>query len=406
MFRRLLILSVPTLLFFSVISSSAQNVTFRAGSSTLLYDGRYFPQLFESKTPTFPSLNVKVGWEDHSASPYAKICKHPEYGIAFDVECLGDATPAASSQGMGNIYGIYGYFDRSYVKTRTFSLGYSAGLGVGIYASKFRDPVLNPGNWMISLPLNGFATLGIDASYIIDNMYEIGASAYFNHCSNGAVNFQNKGYNGYGVGLTFSKRDPSYRRFDYRENIHARLHDRYRGVRPRDRFHKHFQFDLQASCGIMAVEKYFDRTELITGVGGNIYEFKYSFNADCLYKYSRTCASGIGVDLFVTPFCDVIAENEMMIAEFNGEPKEVAYEPVSYGISALHEFCYRNLTTTVGVGRYIHDNDGLAQNKILYQFVNVKYHFPQMADFYCGVLLKAHKFKAAESVQISVGKRF
>lgn len=395
-------LTAFALLVFAAESVFAQNISVRAGQSTLLYDDRYFPGLFADKTPTVPSLNVKFGWEDHSSSPYASICRHPEYGIALDIECLGDAAPAASSQGMGNIYGLYGYFDRDYVKTRSFSLGYSAGLGVGIYASKFRDPVLNPWNWMISLPINGFATLGIDASYIINDMYSVGASAYFNHCSNGALNFQNKGYNGYGVGLTFSRRDPSYRSVSRPSFFPGR-----RGrIGAHDRFRPHFQFDLQASGGIMAVEKYFDRTEYIEGVGRNIYKFKYSFNADCLYKYTRTCASGIGLDLFVTPFSGVIAENEMMLAEAKGNPGTVSYEPVSYGISLLHEFCYRTLTTTVGVGRYIKDNDGLAQNKILYQFVNVKYHFPQFNDIYCGVLLKAHKFKAAESVQFSIGKRF
>lgn len=396
------LLTAFALLVFAAESVFAQNISVRAGQSTLLYDDRYFPGLFADKTPTVPSLNVKFGWEDHSSSPYASICRHPEYGIALDIECLGDAAPAASSQGMGNIYGLYGYFDRDYVKTRSFSLGYSAGLGVGIYASKFRDPVLNPWNWMISLPINGFATLGIDASYIINDMYSVGASAYFNHCSNGALNFQNKGYNGYGVGLTFSRRDPSYRSASRPSFFPGR-----RGrIGAHDRFRPHFQFDLQASGGIMAVEKYFDRTEYIEGVGRNIYKFKYSFNADCLYKYTRTCASGIGLDLFVTPFSGVIAENEMMLAEAKGNPETVSYEPVSYGISLLHEFCYRTLTTTVGVGRYIKDNDGLAQNKILYQFVNVKYHFPQFNDIYCGVLLKAHKFKAAESVQFSIGKRF
>ena len=68
--------------------------------------------------------------------------------------------------------------------------------------------------------------------------------------------------------------------------------------------------------------------------------------------------------------------------------------------------CYRNLTVTAGVGRYLYDNDGLGRKKILYQMVNIKYHFPELADTYAGIVLKAHKFMAAESIQLCIGKRF
>ena len=101
--------------------------------------------------------------------------------------------------------------------------------------------------------------------------------------------------------------------------------------------------------------------------------------------------------MFVTPFCDEIAKHDG-----RGE----TYDPVSYGISILHELSYRNFSTMVGLGRYLHHNDGLARNKILYQLVTVKYYFPDMADMYTGIVLKAHKFKAAESIQVCVGKRF
>ena len=124
---------------------------------------------------------------------------------------------------------------------------------------------------------------------------------------------------------------------------------------------------------------------------------KFAFQADCLYKYCRTHATGIGLDLFVTPFCK-------HIAEYDG--RGIDYDPVSVGISIQHEMCYRNLSLNVGVGRYLYDNDGLARNKILYQLVNIKYHFPDLADTYAGIVLKAHKFMAAESIQLCIGKRF
>jgi len=171
-----------------------------------------------------------------------------------------------------------------------------------------------------------------------------------------------------------------------------------------DGFKPHFQFDLQATAGVMAVETYFYYGDMVSG---NIYRPKYAFQADALFKYNRKHATGLGFDFFVTPFCDEIAKYKNL-DELRDNPdyQSVSYQPVSYGVSVLHELCYRDLTCTVGVGRYIKDNDGLAQNKILYQLVNIKYHFPELADTYAGIVLKAHKFKAAESIQLCIGKRF
>jgi len=58
------------------------------------------------------------------------------------------------------------------------------------------------------------------------------------------------------------------------------------------------------------------------------------------------------------------------------------------------------------MGKYLYHNDGLEVGETLYQQVLVKYYFPQLADFYLGAVLKAHRFKAAESIQLCIGKRF
>ena len=43
------------------------------------------------------------------------------------------------------------------------------------------------------------------------------------------------------------------------------------------------------------------------GVWDNVYRPKWSVQGAALYQYARMHASGLGVDLFVTPFCDEIA---------------------------------------------------------------------------------------------------
>ena len=363
---------------------AAQNVSIYAGRSKTLYDGRYYPALFgENIAPTFLSYDLKLGWTDNSSSPFAHICNHPEIGVGFQLDNL-ERIQAANGPGMGNIYSLYGYFDRPLLVLGGFSLGYSGEFGVGLMFKNRYDPVQNPWNMVISTPVNAHISLGVQAQYAITPRYDAGIGFFFNHHSNGAVAFPNYGLNAFELALRLGMKSPRAV-----ENIDSKPQD--------DGFKRRFRFGLQVSSGVMSNEANFWRSLEEENVWVNDRYFKYAVEANVLYQYCHTHASGLGVDLFFTPFCDKIAEHDG-----RGE----TYEPVSYGISILHELSYHNFSTMVGLGRYLHHNDGLARNKILYQLVTVKYYFPKAGDVYTGVVLKAHKFKAAESIQLCVGKRF
>ena len=364
--------------------ASAQNVSFYAGRSKTLYDSRYYPALFgEDVAPAFPTFDVKVGWTDYSPSPYASICKHPEVGIGFQIDGLA-SIQAANGPGMGNIYSLYGYIDRPLLVFRGFSLGYSGEFGAGFMFSNRYDPVTNPWNVVISSPVNAHISLGLQAQYAITPRYDAGIGFFFNHHSNGAVSFPNYGLNAFELALRVGMKAPHSG-----DDLHREPEN--------DGFKPGFQFAVQMSSGIMSNEANYWKNIEENGTWVNDRYFKYAFEVNALYRYCRTHATGLGFDLFLTPFCDRIAESDG-----RGE----TYDPVSYGFSILHELSYYNFSTMVGLGRYLHHNDGLARNKILYQLVTVKYYFPHMADVYAGIILKAHKFKAAESIQICVGKRF
>ena len=362
----------------------AQNVSVYAGRSKTLYDSRYYPGLFgEGVAPSFNTFDVKVGWADYSSSPFAFICKHPERGIGFQLDNLS-GIKTANGPGMGNIYSIYGYIDRPLLVFGDFCFGYSGEFGLGFMFSNRYDPVTNPWNVVISTPVNAHISLGLQAQYAISPKYDAGVGLFFNHHSNGAVSFPNYGLNAFELALRLGMKSPRSEA------------DLSRG-REDDGFKRGFRFGVHVSGGFMSNEANYWRSLEEEDRWVNDRYFKYAFEVNALYRYCRTHATGLGFDLFVTPFCDKIAENDG-----RGE----TYEPVSYGFSLLHEFRYRNFSTMVGVGRYLHHHDGLARNKNLYQLVTVKYRFPQMADFYTGIILKAHKFKAAESIQLCIGKEF
>lgn len=365
-------------------SVSAQNVSFYAGGSKTLYDGRYYPALFgEGVAPSFPTFDVKLGWTDNSSSPYASICKHPEMGVGLQVDFL-ETVKAANGPGMGNIYSLYGYIDRPLIVYRGFSFGYSGEFGLGFMFRNRYDPVSNPWNVVISSPVNAHISLGLQAQYAVSPRYDAGIGFFFNHHSNGAVTFPNYGLNAFELALKLGVKTPRSMMDSPRERVD-------------DGFKTGFQFEVQVSSGIMCNEANFWKQLEENNQWVNDRYFKYSFEVSALYRYCRTHATGVGLDLFITPFCD-------RIAECDGRGN--TYDPFSYGVSILHSLNYKNFSTMVGLGRYFHHNDGLALNKILYQLVTVKYYFPQFGDMFAGIALKAHKFKAAESIQFCIGKRF
>lgn len=363
---------------------SAQNVSFYAGASKTLYDGRFYPDLFGEKVaPVFPTFDVKLGWADNSSSPFASICKHPEVGIGFQFDGLA-GIKAVNGPGMGNIYSLYGYFDRPFLTVGGFSLGYSGEFGLGFVFSRRYNPDTNPWNVMISSPVNAHISLGLQAQYALSRRFDVGIGLFFNHHSNGAVTFPNYGLNAFELAMRVGMKSP--RRVEKQP------------LEPEDDgFKRRFQFAVQFSGGIMSNEASQLKTLEEKGTWENDRYFKYSFQVNAFYRYARTQASGLGFDLYVTPFCDKIAESD---------GQGLKYDPVSCGISVLHEMSYRDFSLMVGLGRYLHHNDGLEQAQVLYQMVTLKYYFPKAADIYLGIVLKAHRFRAAESIQFCLGKRF
>ena len=363
---------------------SAQNVSVYAGASKTLYDGRFYPDLFGEKVaPVFPTFDVKLGWADNSSSPFASICKHPEVGIGFQLDALA-GVKAVNGPGMGNIYSLYGYFDRPFLTVGGFSLGYSGEFGLGFVFSRLYNPDTNPWNVMISSPVNAHISLGLQAQYALSRRFDVGIGLFFNHHSNGAVTFPNYGLNAFELAMRVGMKSP-------------RSVEKQPLEPEDDGFKRRFQFAVQFSGGIMSNEASQLKTLEEKGTWENDRYFKYSFQVNAFYRYARAQASGLGFDLYVTPFCDKIAESD---------GQGLKYDPVSCGISVLHEMSYRDFSLMVGLGRYLHHNDGLEQAQVLYQMVTLKYYFPKAADIYLGIVLKAHRFRAAESIQFCLGKRF
>ncbi len=367
-------------LMVASLAASAQNITFRGGVGTTLYDKKYYPDLYgEGISPVFPSFSARIGWQDYSSSPVAKMCHHPEIGINFQVDAMS-TFKTAKSPGIGNIYSLHGYFDRAVVVAGPFSLGYTIGFGLGMSFSNLFSS--NPANRLLSSPVSGRFSLGITSKVFVSKRFFIGLAASFNHTSNGAIHFPNRGVNAFEFSLLAGMKTRPVETEPEPED---------------DGFRRKFNFDLIVSGGVISNEAYYHYRMDKDGVWDNMHRSKWTVSASATYQYARMHSSGIGVDMFITPFC-----NE--IAPYDGSGAK--YTPVSVGISIVHEARYRNLALMLGLGKYLYDNDGIHNGYSFYQLVNIRYHLPKLWGTFVGVTLKAHKFKAAESLQLCLGKRF
>ena len=72
--KKITYLCAVTVALLACVQVSAQNISFRGGASRLLYDGRYFPELYgEGVSPIVPSFDLKIGWGGDKDSPYANV---------------------------------------------------------------------------------------------------------------------------------------------------------------------------------------------------------------------------------------------------------------------------------------------------------------------------------------------
>lgn len=376
--RKGLIFNIIILFFLSCLNVGAQNVTLYAGANKTLYDSRYYPALFgEGVAPLCPTFAVRLGWQDLSPTKLASITKNPEFGVGFQFDGFGDIVPA-NGPGVGNIYSLYAFIDRTFLSLGGFSLAYTGEFGMGIMPNKRFHPKDNPYNVMISHVMNAHISLGVQARYQITPTYNAGLAFVFNHYSNGAVTLPNFGLNKFELKLLVGvKTAPA------KEQVDKEIED--------DGFKRRFQFEVQIAGGAKSNAYFYEQN------GVNKRYPRLSMQANALYRYLRTHATGLGIDIFYTP-----TYNSVKQADGIGNTDT----PIIVGVSLDHEFCYNNLALMLGAGYYVYRPEDYLWSKSMYQLINLKYYLPQLANLYTGITLKAHGFKYADSVQFCLGKKF
>ncbi len=315
---------------------------------------------------------------------------YPAFGLGLSIADFSRSRMRAPSH-IGNIYSLYGYMNRPLVRQQYWSLSYSIEAGFS-YAADPYHPVTNPDNHFISSPLMVYVGFGVDLKCRLADHLEIGLDMGAKHYSNGRMGMPNKGINilGGGVSVYYHFSDP-LQAYPKPETTP---------------FAKYFYYHLSLGGGGQASLQEWDISEKQSVPEQKQTKFrlypKASLSADAMYRFSRKYGTGIGVDFFYTPHTNSLREwDDALVSKTTNGNK---YKALSTGIAINQEVYYGNLAMFVGLGCYVYRQLGVCNNDSrFYQRAGFRYYFPALNNFFIGYAIKAHNFKLAEYLELSIG---
>jgi len=362
------------------------NVTAQGGAGYVLQTFEGAEEMFNSYV--YPTFDIRVGYHTtpENASEYAARYGFPTFGIGFSWRGLNklDFKPNAE---LGNIPTLYGFWEGDFVRTRHFSLGYDASLGLA-YTPSVYDPQTNPNNLAFGSHLVLAITPGILLKVRPTDHLELGATARLVHMSTGRLAMPNRGLNAPEVAL--------YARYSA-SAPHV-------GKSAKTPFQRHMVYDVSLGMGLHRCQMqwhYFTRNlnqEIKTWANACL-------STSASYRYSAIMSSGLGLDFFLDQkeFLEKVKEAEMVFYR-EEHPENAVYDPFACGISAVHHFYYGNLQLWGQVGMYLYKKKGLYEERgVSYQRVGAKYVFPKMGNMYVGAACRIRDIAYAVCMEFTVG---
>lgn len=297
----------------------------------------------------------------------------------------GKLQPVDFDTKLGNTVSLYLNFRRAIVRTRRFEAGYTLATGVGYSHLKYNKNTSPDNEFIGSRWLIYFAASAYAQWRFADEWALKGAIDFFHH-SNGALNRPNKGSNTVGPSLAVV-----YVPY-YQDLVDGGKH-RYNPP-----FKKYFYLNFTAGVGGKTLNEDWQLTQFQTDPSNPNYRtgrFHFyttcSFQADCMYRYARRWASGIGADLFYGNYSDRVAA----IDAANGSTAK--HSPWSFGLAAKHQVFYHNLSLAMSLGFYLYRHVGENAKEVetpYYERIGLHYSIPSLGGLELGLNVKAHKTKA------------
>ncbi len=347
-----------------------------------------------NKNLRFFDISLNYNTLPSDSSRFASIYNYPVFGLGLSIADFSNVCLTNQSS-INNIYTLYGFIDRSLIRTNQLSFGYKLSAGLS-YASNPYDPIKNPDNIFVSSPLMVYIGFGLNAKYKLTNQFAIGLSVEARHFSNGRLGMPNKGINILAAGVSASYF------FDTQPSVYPKMQQK-------EEYKNHFYYHFVLGGGLQSsLEEWNLYSVAETDPDKKKKDFKkypkFSFSGDAMYRYSRKYGTGVGVDVFYVPHTNKLKEWD---AELLNGNTSLRYNPLSIGISLNQEVFYKNASLFAAFGYYAYRELG-EQNKEsrFYQRAGFRYYIPPSNNIFFGASIKAHNFRMAEYLELSVGYKF
>jgi hypothetical protein len=336
--------------------------------------------------------DLKVGYTETGNSILASDYNHPGLGFGISVADFSDVSLWKAPH-LGNIYTLYGFFDRTLVRYKRLSINYMLSSGL-TYNPDIYDQETNTQKVFSSIPVMLYIGFGAGLKYRLADRWEIGLSADAKHYSNGRMGIMNKGLNIAGGSFSLQYAFSPYREYPPRIDM---------------AFKKHVYYHFMAGGGMQTYLE--DWMSYWKSGRVNLERFeekqyaKFFASPDVMYRFSRKYGCGIGLDLFYIPSTASFREWDQLRNE------EVAagskYSSWSLGVAFNQEIYFHNLAITASLGCYLYRELGMRDDEgPIYQRFGIRYYVPKTNDLFFGFAIKAHQFKKAEYFELSLGKKW
>ena len=337
--------------------------------------------------------DIRLNYRDFYSNDAAAY-RYPELGIGFSVIDFS-STQLWEAPSLGNMYALYGSWNRKWLQYKHLQLFYSGDFGF-VYNTDVYNQQTNPHKNFSSNPFMIYIGWQIGAAWQLSDSWFIQMDGGVRHYSNGRLGTINTGFNILGGDISLSYY------FSPSGSQPAR-----KSAPP---VQKRLYYHLSAGGGIQTYLEdwliyWYDKPEQ-QAFREKLYP-KYFVSSDAMYRISRKYGCGLGMDVFYVPFTDSYRKWDQMNPD-NPAENHSKYSSWSVGLAFNQEFYYNNIAFTTSLGYYLYRDLGIRTQfeSRLYQRAGLRYYIPAWNNLFCGFAIKAHQFSKAEYFELSVGKKF
>ena len=140
------------------------------------------------KESNFTGLSLRYGWELSPHSIYSRIYRQPIFGLGFFISTFHNPI-------IGTPMSVFGYAEIPLTRNQNrWNFTYGIALGVSFHFNPYNNQT-NPENLLIGSKFNAYVHLNLQARYVIDKYWQVGAGIGYKHFSNGSSKKPNAGIN-------------------------------------------------------------------------------------------------------------------------------------------------------------------------------------------------------------------